>query len=223
MEALIAIVVSAVFAYACAGVLKKHPVPFYVAFALVGIVYVSGALTQSVPAMELALLPFLRRASLAFGLFTVVMFVGVLPEGNAMRHRLAPVRGQLSLLGAILIIVHVLGYAATYIAAITTGTAGGLITCGLLVGLVVAVLLAVLAVTSITPVRKGMDAGKWKSIQKLAYPFYLLMYVHLAAMLVPSSLAGGNSALNLAVYTLVVIAYIVLRLIKASKDKAAKA
>lgn len=223
MEALIALVVAAVFAYACANVLKKHPVPFYIAFALVGAIYASGVLTQSVPAVELALIPFLRRASLAFGLFTVVMFVGVLPEANAVRKRLAPVRGTLSLLGAILILVHILGYAATYIAAITTGTAGGWIVLGLLVGLVVAVLLAVLAVTSISSVRKSMDASKWKRLQKLAYPFYLLMYVHLAAMLAPSSLVAGNSAINLAVYTVVVIAYVVLRVLKASKDKKSKA
>ena len=223
MEALIALVVAAVFAYACADVLKKRPVPFYIAFALVGAVYVSGVLAQSVPSAELALMPFLRRASLAFGLFTVVMFVGVLPESNAARKRLAPVRGTLSLLAAILIIVHILGYAATYIAAITTGTAGGWIVLGLLVGLVVAVLLAVLAVTSISSVRKSMDASKWKRLQKLAYPFYLLMYVHLAAMLAPSSLVAGNSAINLVVYTVVVVAYVVLRLLKASKDKKAKA
>ena len=223
MEALIALVVAAVFAYACADVLKKHPVPFYIAFALVGAVYVSGVLAQSVPSAELALMPFLRRASLAFGLFTVVMFVGVLPESNAVRKRLVPVRGPLSLLGTILIIVHILGYAATYMAAITMGTAGSWIVLGLLVGLVVAVLLAVLAVTSITPVRKGMDASKWKRLQKLAYPFYLLMYVHLAAMLVPSSLVAGNSAFNLAVYTVVVVAYVVLRVLKATKGKNAKA
>ena len=223
MEALIALVVAAVFAFACADVLKKHPVPFYIAFAVVGAVYVSGVLAQSIPSAELALMPFLRRASLAFGLFTVVMFVGVLPESNAVRKRLVPVRGPLSLLGTILIIVHILGYAATYLAAITTGTAGGWIALGLLVGLMVAVLLAVLAVTSITPVRKSMDASKWKRLQKLAYPFYLLMYVHLAAMLVPSSLVAGNSAINLGMYTVVVIAYVVLRLLKAAKDKSAKA
>ena len=223
MEAIIALVVAAAFAHACANVLKQHPAPFYIVFALAGAIYASGMLTQSAPAVELALIPFLRRASLAFGLFTVVMFVGVLPESNAVRKRLAPVRGTLSLLGAILILVHILGYAATYIAAITTGTAGGWIVLGLLVGCVVAVLLAVLAVTSIPSVRKGMDAVGWKRLQKLAYPFYLLMYVHLAAMLAPSSLVAGNSAINLAVYTVVVVAYVVLRVLKASRDKKAKA
>ena len=219
MDVIIALVLSFVFAYACAGILKKHPVPFYIAFALVGVVYVSGALGSAVPAAELALLPFLRRASLAFCLFTVVMFVGVLPESSALRHRLAPVRGQLSLIAAILIIVHVLGYAANYLATVLAGTASPAIMCGLLVGVIVAVLLAILAITSITPVRKAMETASWKKLQKLAYPFYGLMYAHLLFMLAPSSLLGGNSLINLAVYTAVFVAYVVLRLMKAAKDK----
>lgn len=197
--------------------LKKHPAPFYIVFAAIGAVYAFGLLGSVAPAAELALLPFLRRASLAFGLFTVVMFVGVLPDDNTLRHRLAPIRGQLALLGTILIIVHVLGYAANYLVAIGSGTVSPAVMCGLIVGIAVAVLLVVLAVTSITPVRKSMDGALWQKVQKLAYPFYLLMYVHLAAMLVPSSMMGGNSMLNLVVYTIVVVLYVVLRIMKARK------
>lgn len=215
MEATIAILAAAAFSYACAPALKKHPVPFYIAFAIIGAVYVSGVLSASVPAAELALMPFLRRASLAFGLFTVVMFVGVLPEESAIRARLTPVRGKLSLLGTILIAVHILGYASTYLASITAGATSSWILFGLIAAIVVGVLLAILAVTSITSVHKSMDANLWKKVQKLAYPFYLGMYIHLAAMLVPSSMLGGNSAINLVVYTVVVVAYVVLRLWRA--------
>ena len=219
MEALIALALSVVFAYACADALKKNPIPFYVAFAVVGIVYASGLLGQFASGIELALLPFLRRASLAFGLFTVVMFVGVLPQSSALRMRLAPVRGPLALLGVILVAVHVLGYAANYLAALAAGTASTWIVAGLLFGLAVAVLLAILAITSVKRVHSSMDPVSWKRVQKLAYPFYLLMFVHLAAMLLPSSLMGGNSMLNLAIYTVVVIAYVVLRLARASRER----
>ncbi len=88
---------------------------------------------------------------------------------------------------------------------------------GLVVGVAVALVLVVLAATSVSAVRKAMDAAVWKRVQKLAYPFYLLMYVHLAAMLVPSSLMGGNSLANLVVYTVVVAAYALLRLAKAKR------
>lgn len=219
MEAVLALLLSCAFAYVCAPFLKAHPGPFYALFALVGAVFASGALGQALPAAELALIPFFRRASLAFGIFSVVMFVGVLPDSSALRSRLAPVRGQLSLLGAILIAVHVIGYAASYVASLASATLNPWILCGLVVGLVVVILLAILAFTSIGAVRKGMDAQRWKSVQKLAYPFYLLMYVHLAAMLVPSSMLGGNSVINLAVYTLVVLVYVVLRLSKARSSR----
>lgn len=220
MEAAIALLLAAAFAYACADLLKKNPIPFYLAFALVGALYAFGVVGSALPAAELALLPFLRRASIAFGLFSVVMFVGVLPEGHAIRLRLAPVRGQLALLAAILIVVHVLGYVPNYLAALGSGTVSGWVLVGLLVGLVVAALLAILSVTSISRVRKSMDAARWKRLQKLAYPFYLLMYLHLAAMLVPSSLMGGNSLANLVVYTVVVLSYAVLRFARSRGSEA---
>ena len=217
MEAAIALVICCAFSYACAGLLKKAPIPFYIALAVVGTLFSTGVVGQYVPALNMALVPYLRRASIAFGLFSVVMFVGTLPDDHHVRTRLAPVRGPLSLLGFILVVVHVAGYAATYWASLATGAAAPWVVFGLVVGVAVALVLVVLAATSVSAVRKAMDAAVWKRVQKLAYPFYLLMYVHLAAMLVPSSLMGGNSLANLVVYTVVVAAYALLRLAKAKR------
>lgn len=44
-------------------------------------------------------------------------------------------------------------------------------------------------------------------------PFYVLTYVHLALLLMPSAMAGNNVAvLSIAVYSIVMGAYVVLRL-----------
>lgn len=220
MEAAIALVASCLFSYAGAGLLKKAPIAFYVAFALVGALFAAGVVASYAPALNMALVPYLRRASLAFGLFSVVMFIGVLPESNAVRKRLAPVRGTLSLIALILVAVHIVGYAATYWASMAGGAASPWIAFGFVMGAIVTVLLLVLGVTSVSRVRTSMDGAMWKRIQRLAYPFYLLMYAHLAAMLVPSSLAGGNSLANLVVYTVVVVAYVVLRVMRGLKARA---
>ncbi len=219
MEAFIAVVVCAVLAYVLAYPLKKAPIAFYAVFALVGALFSSGLLAQWVPELNMALVPYLRRAPVAFGLFTIVMFVGVLPDDNPVRKRLAPIRGSLSLLAFILVIVHVSGYAVSYWMSMAAGVASSWIAFGFIMGIVTLVLLVILSITSVSAVHKAMDSTRWQRVQKLAYPFYFLMYVHLAAMLLPSSLAGGNSLSNLVVYTVVVIAYVVLRLLKARRAK----
>ena len=223
MEAVVALVACALFSYVCAGLIKKAPIAFYIAFILAGALFASGVMEAHAPWLHLALVPYVRRASLAFGLFTVVMMIGALPEDNPVRKRLAPVRGTLSLLGCILIIVHVLGYAATYWGSVANGIASSLISFGFIVGIVVCLLLLVLSVTSVAAVRRALDAHTWKNVQKLAYPFYLLMYVHLAAMLAPSSLAGGNSLANLIVYTVVVVLYLAARALRTAGDRKLKA
>ena len=68
-----------------------------------------------------------------------------------------------------------------------------------------------------------MKAASWKRVQRLAYPFYLLTYVHLA-LLMPSAAAGNDVAvLSIAVYSVVMGAYVVLRLRKAFADRRAEA
>lgn len=39
-----------------------------------------------------------------------------------------------------------------------------------------------------------MSTASWKKVQKLAYPFFGLVYVHLLLMLLPSALHGGLAA-----------------------------
>ncbi|MFR1639160.1 MAG: hypothetical protein ACLSVD_08270 [Eggerthellaceae bacterium] len=65
------------------------------------------------------------------------------------------------------------------------------------------------------------EASGWKSIQRLAYPFYVLIYVHLALFLAPSALAGKETAVvSLTVYTVVMAAYVLCRTRKALQRKA---
>ena len=56
------------------------------------------------------------------------------------------------------------------------------------------VLLVVLGVTSFAFVKRQMSTASWKKVQKLAYPFFGLVYVHPLLMLLPSALHGGLAA-----------------------------
>ena len=85
------------------------------------------------------------------------------------------------------------------------------------------VLLLVLGVTSFQGVKRRMSADRWKAVQKWAYPFFGLVYVHLSLMLAPSALGGGASAQeSLAVYTAVFGVYAVARIYRALAERSSK-
>jgi DMSO/TMAO reductase YedYZ heme-binding membrane subunit len=64
-----------------------------------------------------------------------------------------------------------------------------------------------------------MRTELWKKIQKLAYPFFGLVYVHLMIMFLPPALKGGEAAqISVIVYSAVFISYAVLRLIRVRLD-----
>lgn len=120
MRFVIALVISFALVWLCAKPLKKHHVPFYLgAIALLGL-YFWGTATGvrnevwRTSAAHAALQP------LAFLLFSIVMFVGVLGERNPLRVHLMPIRRQLSILACIFAVGHIAFYAASYVPRLTS-------------------------------------------------------------------------------------------------------
>lgn len=223
MRFIVALVLSFALVWLCAKPLKKHPVPFYVgAIALVAL-YFWGVSTGVRNEVWSYFQPLMQRCALAFLLFSIVMFVGVLNEKNPLRVHLMPIRRQLSILACIFAVGHIVFYASSYIPRIASAFTGNLAFSLGLAALITA-LMVVLCVTSFQVVKHAMKAVTWKRVQRLAYFFYLLTYVHLALLLMPSAVAGnGVAVLSIAVYSVVMGAYVVLRLRKAVLDRAANA
>lgn len=85
------------------------------------------------------------------------------------------------------------------------------------------ILLIPLAITSIRAMRKAMDNSTWKRLQMLAYPFFVLIFVHIALILVPSvSTLGQRAFSSIVIYTGIVLAYGILRLRRAWLDRPAR-
>ena len=83
----------------------------------------------------------------------------------------------------------------------------------------ITVLLVVLGVTSFNSVKARMSKQIWVKVQKWAYVFFGLTYVHVLAMLLPSALGGGAAAVqSVAAYTVVFGAYAVLRVARAKRE-----
>ena len=90
---------------------------------------------------------------------------------------------------------------------------------GLAVAAAITVLLVVLGVTSFNSVKARMSKQIWVKVQKWAYVFFGLTYVHVLAMLLPSALGGGAAAVqSVAAYTVVFGAYAVLRVARAKRE-----
>lgn len=221
MRFIVALVLSFALIWACAKPLKKYPVPFYIsAIAMIGVYFWGTSVGMRGDAWSL-FQPLMQRCALAFLLFSIVMFVGVLGEKNPLRTHLMPIRRQLSILACIFAVGHIVFYGASYIPRISSAFTGNLAFSLGLAALITA-LMTVLCITSFQIVKHGMSAAAWKRVQRLAYPFYVLIYVHLALLLMPSAAVGNQVAVvSIVVYSLIVGAYVVLRIAKALADRKA--
>ncbi|MBQ3339167.1 MAG: hypothetical protein IJG82_06200, partial [Atopobiaceae bacterium] len=89
-----------------------------------------------------------------------------------------------------------------------------------LIAMVLLVLLLALGGTSFRFVKRHMKARDWKKLQRRAYLFYALVYVHLCLLLAPSAFQGGRQAIiSLVFYIVVFVAYAILRVRRAMVDK----
>lgn len=204
--------------------LKKYPWVFYaVAIALTVLVYLGPK--AGVPAwLYRSAIVSNARGIFAFWLFTIVMYMGVLPPDSKLRRRLMPIRAELSIFAGIICVGHVLTY--IFIWTFRVGVEGnrhGLLP-SYVVGIILTVLLVVLTVTSFDLVKKAMGGRCWKLVQRFAYLFYVLTYVHIFISTLPAARFGSmNGTIGLVVYGLVTVAYVVLRVRRYVVDNKARA
>lgn len=220
MRFLVALVIAIALIAACEKPLKRCPALFYALSVLLVGAYFYGSATNATGGLWPYFLPLLQRCALAFLLFSIVMFAGALRDSSPLRTRIMAVRRQLSIMACILAVGHIAYYAASYLPRLASLPSFSLV-CAFAIALALVVLMAVLFATSLLAVKQRMKASGWKSIQRLAYPFYVLIYVHLALFLAPSALAGKETAVvSLTVYTVVMAAYVLCRTRKALRRKA---
>lgn len=154
------------------------------------------------------------------------MYAGALPKGSKLIAPLMKIRGELSITAAILVLCHNFTYGITYFKMLfikpealsaTQFTAA-------IISLVLIIIMIVLTVTSFQAVRKKMKAKKWKQLQRTAYVFYGLMYVHIMLINIPYARLGlGTYIANVVIYSIVFLGYAAMRIAKAVSAKATRA
>jgi len=165
------------------------------------------------------LMIYMQRGLLAFALFVVVMYIGVLSDSSKLYKALMPVRSELSIVACILILGHMIGYLIGYLASLQVGVSAMRpnILLALIIAVLLTVLVGVLGITSFKRIRIRMQPKVWKRIQRWAYVFFALVFVHLGLFLIPAALSGSKVWLQALVYLVLFAAYVILRIRKDRK------
>lgn len=225
MLLIISLIIVALFIYFLKDSLKKYANIFYIGVAVISIaVFLIGFLPMPL-FVKNNILGIFAKGSLGTAMFVAVMYAGALPKASKLIAPLMKIRGELSITAAILVLCHNFTYGMTYFRMLFTKTSllSATQLAAAVISLVLIAIMLVLTVTSFPSVRKKMQAKKWKQLQRTAYVFYGLMYVHIMLINIPYARLGlGMYIANVVIYSIVFLGYAAMRIAKAVSVKAAR-
>ena len=225
MLLIISLIIVSLFIYFLKDSLKKHAGIYYIGAAVISIaVFLIGFLPMPL-FLKNNILGIFAKGSLGTAMFVAVMYAGALPKGSKLIAPLMKIRGELSITAAILVLCHNFTYGITYFKMLFIKPAALSATqlTAAIISIILITIMLVLTVTSFQVVRKKMKAKKWKQLQRTAYVFYGLMYVHIMLINIPYARLGlGTYIANVVIYSIVFLGYAAMRIAKAVSVKAAR-
>lgn len=210
-----------VFFYLLEKPIKKHATLFYIATIIISVLSVLAPKKGLPFVIDYLVKNILARGTLAGALFILVMVASVCPAAK-LRGLLLRTRGEMAIIAALLTLIHNISYGKHYFVALFTKISdldAPRIFAAVL-SLVMIVLLIPLTLTSFMVIRKKMNPKKWKSLQRLSYLFYGLLFIHIS-MIFSISIAKGHlsTLFDLTVYAIIYIAYLICRAKKYEKQR----
>ena len=217
MLLIISLVLAVAFVFLCGKALKKHPILFYSGAGIITIVLALIPFDGVPDFVNNYILALFRRGSLATAIFIIVMYTGALKNGSALMKRLIVIRGELSIMASIMILCHNIFFGKTYFVRLFTSALTMPVTqlLAAIASLLMLVIMIPLAIMSFPKVRKKMKLKLWKRLQRFAYVFYALIYIHIFLLTYSSAQARrGDYTLSLILYTIIFGVYLVMRVRK---------
>lgn len=197
------------------GLIRKHAGVCYGIAGLISVGVIGMVWSGRLPASSWVI-PVFTQGGLAGSLFIAVMFAAAVPNGSRFMRRVMPVRGELSIIASILTLGHNIAYGKTYFHRLFTGAAmPGNVIAAAICSLIMIVIMLPLFITSFRCVRRKMKSGVWKRLQRLAYGFYALMYLHVLLLNMPGIHTSISSKINVMVYSIIFLSYGCMRIQKA--------
>ena len=214
---ILSLIIAITFAMTGKSTIKRHPYPWYIGALCISVFVSRCSFSPELPEFFVVILDLFRRGALACALWCVVMWTGALSNGSFLIKRLMPIRGELSIFAAALTLGHNIGYGRTYFARFFTNasalSANQFAAC--IVTIILLIIMIPLTILSFPKIRKRMKAKQWKKIQRFAYLFYALLYVHIMLLFIPFAHAGRDGYyFSVIVYSAVFIAYALCRIRK---------
>lgn len=157
------------------------------------------------------------KGNVSIAFFLLVMFAGALNPKWKLTKKLLSIRAESAILGCVLLLPHGIMYLVRFVnkilvhKPITT-----LYIVYLIVGLIAFIIMIPLFITSFKNIRSKMSYADWKKVQRWAYPFYFLAYVHIVLALLNDD---EIDIIKLSIYTVLFLAYFLLKIIKNYKLK----
>lgn len=218
MLLIVALIIISLFIYFLGDSLKKHPNAYYIGAAAISIgIFLLGFVDMPL-FVKKNILGIFAKGSLGTAMFVFVMYAGALPKGNRFIAPLMKIRGELSITAAILVLCHNFTYGRTYFRMlfVQPEILSGTQLAAAIISIIMIIIMIVLTITSFPSIRKRMQAKKWKQLQRTAYLFYGLMYVHIMLINVPYARLGMSMYIvNVIVYSIVFLGYAAMRISKA--------
>lgn len=225
MLLIVALIIISLFIYFLGDSLKKHPNAYYIGAAAISIgIFLLGFVDMPL-FVKKNILGIFAKGSLGTAMFVFVMYAGALPKGNRFIAPLMKIRGELSITAAILVLCHNFTYGRTYFRMlfVQPEILSGTQLAAAIISIILIIIMLVLTITSFPSVRKSMQAKKWKQLQRTAYLFYGLMYVHIMLINIPYARLGMSMYIvNVIVYSIVFLGYAAMRISKALITNAQK-
>ena len=221
MRLISCLIIALVFFYLLEKPIKKHATLLYIATVIISVLSVLAPKKGLPFVIDYLVKNILARGTLAGALFILVMVASVCPVAK-LRGLLLRTRGEMAIIAALLTLIHNISYGKHYFVALFTKISdldAPRIFAAVL-SLVMIVLLIPLTVTSFMVIRKKMNPKKWKSLQRLSYLFYGLLFIHIS-MIFSISIAKGHlsTLFDLTVYVIIYMAYLICRAEKYEKQR----
>lgn len=224
LSVLCALVIVLALIFPLGNTLHHHPWEFYAVGILIIGVYCGLLLAHTSLPVELKFLDaMIRRGHLSAILFAVVMFTGTFDEDSAIRHKLQPLRAELSILSFIFIIGHIFAYLQGYLPFFANmRSLKSNVAVSLAIAIALSLIFFLLAITSFKFVRSKMPHKIWKRLQRFSYAMVALLVLHVIFVFGSSITSFGqvtSSGIRTIVYLCVFATYAMLRLRKALHDQ----
>ncbi|MFW2490526.1 ferric reductase-like transmembrane domain-containing protein [Clostridium chromiireducens] len=156
------------------------------------------------------------RGLISMSFFILVMYAGALNLKWTVTRKLLSIRAQLAILGSIMMLPHGIIYFVRFLILklpkiISEGTFPILYFTYIMIGILGFIVMIPLFITSIKKIRLKMKGQQWKKLQRWAYLFYFLAYIHILFILLNEKEIDW---LRLISYTIIFSGYMSLRVLK---------